>query len=153
MPDKAHDIHGGCHCGNIRLVYSSPIPPAEIPVRSCDCSFCSKQGAYYTTHPQGRLQVRITDPDRVRRYSFATLTAEAWFCGKCGTYLLMTSQIDGRLYAALNVNVLEDFRFDRLKVPSLSLSEDPVDKRLERRRKAWIANVEIISGPESTVVS
>lgn len=143
MPDKAHDLSGGCHCGNIRLTYSSPLPPAEIPVRRCDCSFCSKQGAFHTSHPQGRLQVQIKDPDRVRRYSFATLTSEAWFCGKCGVYLFMTSDIDSRRYAALNVNVLDDFSFNRLQVPTLSLSEDPVARRLDRRRKAWIGEVTI----------
>jgi len=151
MPDKAHNIGGSCHCGNVSLTYSSPIPPAEIPVRSCDCSFCSKQGAFYTSHPLGRLQVRIGDIDRVRRYSFATLTAEAWFCNKCGTYLFMTSRIDGRLYAALNVNILDEFGFNRLKVPALSLGEDPVAKRLERRRKAWIADVSITADHEPVV--
>jgi len=142
---KPHDITGGCHCGNLRLTYASPVPPAEVAVRSCDCSFCTKQGAYYTSHPQGRLEVRIGDDQRVKRYSFATLTAEAWFCTKCGVYAFMTSSIEGRLYAVLNVNCFDDFKFNRLTVPALSLGNDPVEARLSRRRKAWIA--EVLIGP------
>jgi len=141
--NKPHDITGGCHCGNIQFTYASPVPPAETTVRSCDCSFCSKQGAYYTSHPQGRLEVRLGDRQRVKQYSFATLTAEAWFCTKCGVYVFMTSTIEGQQYAALNVNCFADFKFNRLTVPALSLSNDPVESRLARRKKAWIGQVTI----------
>jgi hypothetical protein len=141
MTEKTHLIAGGCHCGNIELAYASPLPPAELRVRSCDCSFCTKQGAYYTSHPEGRLEVVITDRERFKSYRFATLTADAWFCTRCGTFVLMTSEIENRLFAVLNVNCLNDLHFNRLTVPSLSLSEDSAEQRLSRRQKAWIGSV------------
>lgn len=144
MTDQMHQIEGGCHCGNIKLHYHSPLPPAELPVRSCDCSFCTKQGAYYTSHPQGKLTVIFSDRSRIKNYRFATLTADAWFCTRCGTYVLMTSEIDHHLYAALNVNCLDNMHFNRLTVPALSLSEDSIEQRLTRRQKAWIGTVSLI---------
>jgi hypothetical protein len=143
MTDQMHQINGGCHCGNITLHYHSPLPPAELSIRACDCSFCTKQGAFYTSHPDGRLEITITDRDRVKKYRFATLTADAWFCTRCGTFVLMTTEIDARLYAALNANCLNDLHFNRLTVPTLSLSEDSAEQRLSRRRRAWIGTVSI----------
>jgi len=136
-----HQVRGGCHCGNIRLTYHSPVPPPEMPVRRCDCSFCQKQGACYTSHPDGRLEVEVLEPLQVRQYRFGTLTAAAWICTKCGGFPFFSSEIDGRVYAVLNVNTLEDFDYNRMTVPTLSLSEEPVEKRLDRRRRAWIGQV------------
>jgi hypothetical protein len=144
MTEPMHLIAGGCHCGNIGLSYHSPLPPAEISIRTCDCSFCTKQGAYYTSHPQGKLSIVVSDRERIKKYRFATLTSDAWFCTRCGTYVLMTAEIDNHLYATLNVNCLNELHFNRLTVPALSLSEDSIEQRLSRRQKAWIGTVSIV---------
>lgn len=140
---RLHEMPGGCHCGNIRFTYGSPVPPAEVPVRACDCSFCRRQGAYYTSNPGGRLRAVVREGGAVRKYRYATLTSEAWICAKCGCLTFFTCDLDGKLYAAINVNSFDDFQFNRLTVPTLSLSDEPVEKRLARRQRAWIGDVEI----------
>ena len=91
-----HEITGRCHCGNIEYTLFSQIPKIELPIRTCDCSFCTKQGACYTSHPKGRLQVQIKDQTQVKPYRFGTETADAMLCAICGVYpLISTGLIQG----------------------------------------------------------
>jgi len=138
-----HTLKGSCHCGNVRYDYDSPVPSADINIRRCDCTFCQKQGAFYTSHPDGRLRVTVKDQGMIRKYRFASLTSETWVCTKCGVFPFFTCDLEGRLYAVLNVNTLDDFQFNRMTVPTLSLGDDPVEKRLARRVRAWIGDVRI----------
>ncbi len=138
--EEMHEIKGSCHCGNLTYVYRSPIPPAELPVRACDCTFCTKQGACYTSHPEGKLAVRVRDKAKIGTYSFGTRSAVSHLCLQCGTFAFMTSAIEGRVYAVINANTLDAVRFDNKNVPILSLSDEPREKRLERRKKYWIGD-------------
>ena len=44
-------ITGSCHCGNISFVLDWQPEPTEIPARACSCSFCTKHGGVWTSHP------------------------------------------------------------------------------------------------------
>ena len=68
-------IHGSCHCGNIRFTFERPDSGGAIPVRACGCSFCQKHRGVWTSHPQGRVLLALDDPSRVQRYRFGTETA------------------------------------------------------------------------------
>lgn len=68
-------IAGQCHCGNIRVALEWPQDCAEIPARSCDCSFCVKHGGVWTSHPRARLSARFDDRSQVSAYAFGTKTA------------------------------------------------------------------------------
>src|SRR5437016_7454792 len=100
-------IKGKCHCGNIAFELEWDEDPAEIPARACGCSFCVKHGGVWTSHPQSTLSVRIGDSALVSRYVFGTGTATFHVCSRCGAVPVVTSEIDGRLHAVVNVNVLE----------------------------------------------
>ena len=52
-------VSGGCHCGAVTYRYFSPVAQPDIQIRSCDCTFCTKHGARYTSHPEGRLEVEL----------------------------------------------------------------------------------------------
>ena len=44
-------INGSCHCGNVSYVLEWPGEAPAIPVRGCGCTFCSRHGARWTSHP------------------------------------------------------------------------------------------------------
>ena len=134
-------IDGSCHCGNIRFTFFWPGPAAAIPVRTCSCSFCLKHGGVYTSHPKGRLEVRISEPSRVTRYRFGTQTAEFHICQGCGVVPLVTSTIEGTVYAVVNVNSFEGVDPSELDRSVTDFGGETPDSRLTRRQRNWIANV------------
>lgn len=139
-----HEISGRCHCGNIEFMFFSPLPKTELPIRTCDCSFCTKQGACYTSHPQGKLSVTIKDRSLLQTYRFGTESADAYICQQCGTYPFIASELDGKTYAVLNANSINGLHIDRAIIPpAQQLTNQTVEERKARWKKAWIGQVEI----------
>ncbi|PSO72364.1 MAG: hypothetical protein BRC41_15760 [Cyanobacteria bacterium QH_9_48_43] len=56
---KPTQLRGGRHCGNIEFYFSSDKVIAELPVRVCKCTFCTKHAARHTSEPAGQLKVVI----------------------------------------------------------------------------------------------
>ena len=135
-------IEGRCHCGNIAFTLDWQPDPAVIPARACTCTFCTRHGGVWTSYPAGRLTVRVADPSRVSRYAFGTETAAFQICMTCGVPPVVTSRIDGRLYAVVNVNCFENVDPALLKHSVGSLDGESVDDRLARRRRNWIGQVD-----------
>ncbi|WP_020675382.1 GFA family protein [Geopsychrobacter electrodiphilus] len=139
-----HEIAGGCHCGNITYKFFSPLPKSELPLRSCDCSFCTKQGACYTSHPKGRLLIQIKDQAQIKHYRFGTETAEAILCASCGCFPFITAELDGQTFAVLNANSIDDLQIDHAVIPpALHLVDFSVAERIRRWKNFWIGQVEI----------
>ena len=134
-------INGKCHCGNIAFSLSWDPDPKEIPARVCDCTFCQKHGGVWTSNPAGALEVRIQDASRLSRYTFGTGTAEFQICARCGIVPLVTSRIDGRLYAVVSVNAFENVAASMLKRAPASFGAEETGSRLARRKRNWIADV------------
>lgn len=137
-------ISGRCHCGNISFRLSWEPEPSEIPARACTCSFCIKHGGVWTSCPTGSLKVAVRDPSRVSNYVFGTGTAEFHICAKCGIVPVVTSRIEGRLYAVVNVNAFENVPPSLLKHASTSFEGENQENRLERRKRNWIGNVAFV---------
>lgn len=136
-------IPGHCQCGNISFVLECVEAPGEIPARACACSFCTAHGGVWSALPSAKLRVRIKHPERVRRHTFATGTAEFHVCQQCGDVPLVTSLIDGRLFAVVNANVLQGIPPSLFKHSQADFDRESVEARLERRRRGWIADVSI----------
>jgi hypothetical protein len=134
-------IHGACHCGNIRLQLAWSPEPTEIPARACSCSFCTKHGGVWTSCPTGQLQVTIAEPEKASRYAFGTRTADFHICAHCGVVPVVTSRIDGRLYAVVSVNALENVDRSLLRHAPASFDAEDESSRLARRKRTWIADV------------
>ena len=139
-------IHGKCHCGNISYSLTWEPDPAEIPTRACTCAFCVKHGGVWTSNPGGALEVVVEDPALVSKYAFGTRTAEFHTCMRCGIVPVVTSRIDGRLYAVVSVNAFEDVDPALLHRAPVSFDGEGTDTRLARRKRNWIANVEYVDG-------
>jgi hypothetical protein len=137
-------IHGRCHCGNIAFELHWAADVAKIPARACGCSFCTRHGGVWTSHPGSRLAVRVADDAIVSRHEFGTRTATFHVCARCGVPPLVTSSIDGRVYAVVNVNCFEDVGPGQLDRAPASFEGETVDARLARRKRGWIADVSFV---------
>jgi hypothetical protein len=137
-------IHGKCHCGNIAFSLTWEPDPAEIPARACGCSFCVKHGGVWTSNAKGALRVAVRDAGRVNRYAFGTRTAEFHICKGCGAVPVVTSEIDGRLYAVVSVNAFDNVDPSMLRRAPISFEGEEVDSRLERRKRGWIGDVRFV---------
>jgi len=70
---------GSCHCGRVRFEVDLDLDH----VRSCDCSICRKRGALI--HRVEADHFRLFSPlQDLTLYRWHTLTAEDYFCPKCG---------------------------------------------------------------------
>jgi hypothetical protein len=134
-------ITGSCHCGNLTYTLDWAPDPTEIPARACTCTFCSKHGGVWTSCPAGRLRVSVKDPAQVARYAFGTETADFLVCRQCGVVPLVSSHIDGRDYAVVNVNTFDNVDPALLRHASANLDGESVDDRLARRQRNWIGSV------------
>jgi hypothetical protein len=134
-------IRGSCHCGNISFELDWDPDPKEIPARACTCSFCTKHGGVWTSNPKGALKIGVRDASLVSRYSFGTGTALFHVCARCGGVPVVTSEIDGRLYAVVSVNAFNGIDPSMIRRGPMSFEEESTESRLERRKRSWIANV------------
>ena len=137
-------IRGNCHCGNISFALALDPGPVEIPARACDCTFCTKHGAVWTSSPHGALQVTIEDRSLVNEYAFATRTAVFYICRQCGVVPLATSELAGRHYAAVSVNALNDVPQSMLGRAPVSFEGEDTESRLARRARNWIPDVAFV---------
>ena len=136
-------INGKCHCGNISFELEWEGNPPEIPARACGCSFCLKHGGVWTSNPDSRLAVSIGNLALVSKYAFGTRTATFHICSRCGGVPLVTSEIANHLYAVVNVNTFENTDESWLRRSSATFEGEDLESRLARRRRNWIANVQI----------
>jgi hypothetical protein len=139
-------IHGSCHCGNISFALDWQPEPSEIPARACTCSFCVKHAGVWTSCPAGSLKLSVRQPVQQSRYSFGTETADFHVCCHCGGVPVVTSRIDGRLYAVVNVNAFKDVDPALLRRASASVEGENEETRLARRERNWIAEVAYVEG-------
>lgn len=118
----------------------------HIPVRACSCTFCTKHGGVYTSHPKGRLEVRIAEGDLVHQYAFGTETAEFYICRRCGVVPFVTSTIEGTLRAVVNVNTFENVDQAEFDSSVTDFGSENLEERLARRQRSWIPQVPITNG-------
>src|SRR6516164_4811181 len=87
------------------------------------------------------LTVSVEDRTRVSKYAFGTKTAEFHVCTGCGVVPVVTSRIDGRLYAVVSVNAFEHVEPALLRRAPATFEGENEQARLSRRKRSWIADV------------
>jgi hypothetical protein len=80
----------------------------------------------------------------VSKYAFGTRTAEFHICSRCGIVPVVTSRIDGHLYAVVSVNAFEGVPPSLLRRAAASFQVESEDVRLARRTRNWIADVRFV---------
>ncbi|MGE5337004.1 MAG: GFA family protein [Gemmatimonadota bacterium] len=138
-------IHGRCHCGNVSFELDWKPEPTEIVARACGCGFCIRHGGVWTSNPAATLKVTVREPSLVSRYSFATQTALFHVCSRCGVVPLVTCEIEGRVYAVVNVNAFDDVDPSLLSRKAMDFEGENIESRLGRRKRNWIADVEFVT--------
>ena len=133
-------IAGRCHCGNISYEFEAQ---NALAARACSCTFCVKHGGVWTSDSQGVLSARIGDRSALSVYRFGTATAEFHVCARCGAVPFVTTEIDGRVYAVVNVNTFESLDPATLPRAPVSFDGETTENRLARRRQRWIPDVRI----------
>ena len=72
-----------CHCGGV--VLELDLPEGISDVRKCTCSMCRRKGAVMGAVPLDGLRI-VQGGDLLTVYRFNTMTAEHYFCSRCGIY-------------------------------------------------------------------
>jgi hypothetical protein len=125
---------GSCHCGAIRIAFTSDKKPEEMRVGRCSCTFCRRHGARTMGDPKGSVEFR----GKPSRYRFGLGITDYLLCPKCGAYLGAVMEDEGRLIATLNVNSLE-IRDSFDPAPPLHVYDgENEEQRRSRRRKFWM---------------
>jgi hypothetical protein len=137
-------IRGSCHCANISFSLAWEPDPVNIPARACGCSFCLKHGGVWTSNPRGALRIEIKDPALVSNYSFGTGLATFRTCARCGIVPVVTSRIEGKLYAVVNVNTFENVDRSLIRRESTDFEAEDAGSRLARWKRNWISDVAYI---------
>lgn len=79
---------------------------------------------------------------RVSVYSFGTKTAQFHVCSDCGVVPVVTSTIEGTVYAVVSVNTFDNVERKLLRLGSVSFDGEGTGDRLARRQRNWIGHVE-----------
>ena len=134
-------IEGRCHCGNIGYRLNWPGDGAEIPVRACGCTFCTKHAGVWTSHREADLVVTVRDESAISKYGFGTGSADFYVCSRCGVVPFVISAIDNHLYAVVNINTFERIDPSTFVRTTTNFDGEDIESRLERRKCNWIRTV------------
>jgi hypothetical protein len=126
---SAVSMSGGCHCGQLRLRFSTTLDPASIVPRACDCSFCEKHGAAY-----------VSD----RRYRQGSKSADFLLCARCGVLVAVVFEQDARLYAAVSARCLDQATGLGSAVAASPQQLSPGEK-VARWSQLWVPDVALIT--------
>ena len=138
-----HRYVGQCHCGNIKYQFETERVLDARNSRECQCEFCLMHRNLYQSDPEGRLVIDVGDAQQLNEYRFGHKTANFLICRNCGVMPVVTSEIDGQLYAVINVNCLQPrlVLAEGETVVPMVYSDETSGPRLARRKKNWIADV------------
>jgi hypothetical protein len=127
---------GACHCGAIRARLSTSKPAAELQVRACQCSFCTRHGAMTVSDPAGRAVFEIERAALVE-YQFGTRTGTSLICGRCGMYAGVILQDGGKVWSAINVRGLAVPAFAGRTAEPVVYDGEIAEQRIARRKAKW----------------
>ena len=134
---------GACHCRSILYELAWPDAAGAIPARRCGCSYCTRFGGTWTSHPEAKLSITAGNEQAPGRYRFGTETADFLFCSQCGVTVAALCETDRGLMAVLNIKTLdanESLVFDCIDT---DFESESVEQRLARRAAGWIGNVSL----------
>jgi len=103
MPDHRKVYAGQCHCGAVRFELS--LSDGFNSIRRCTCSYCRMRGAVVVSAEINGIKI-LQGKDVLTKYRFNTMTAQHFFCSRCGIYTHHQRRSDQSLYG-VNVACLQ----------------------------------------------
>lgn len=128
---------GTCHCEALGFRFDSDTPPELWSLRACQCSFCIRHGAIYTSDPSGKLRFVHKDTTQVQRYLFGHRTADFLLCRTCGVFVAAVLSGSHGRFAAINARVLIDLHLPLSAAVHLDYSGEIAHSRMQRRLANW----------------
>lgn len=133
-----HELKGGCHCGNISVLFKTSVAPEDASPRACQCSFCRKHNTAAVSDNAGELTIDVKEGSKLSRYQFGFKTCDFLVCRECGVYVaaFVGEPDDSKGYATLMSVCLDE----RARYPAPSPSDygsEDAEGRRARRRKVW----------------
>ena len=127
---------GGCHCGNITVIFESAKKATDFSPRACDCSFCRKHSTRALSDPEGHISLNVRREAELNRYQFGTKATEFLICRSCGVYVSAYMPDGDAAFANVLASVLDDHeQFGPGELTDYA-KEDEAGKRA-RRRQNW----------------
>ena len=131
---------GSCHCGAVKISFTSDKAPEAMRVGRCACSFCRRHGARTSGDPAGSVEFRA-EPGSLSRYRFGLGITDYLLCAKCGTYVGAVMPDEGGQNGdgpgIVNVNSL-DIRDTFDPAPPLHVYDGEDETRRRARRRKWM---------------
>ena len=139
-------MHGSCHCGELRLSFTTAKSASDFQPRACDCSFCVKHGAAYISDPNGSLSIVQRHAGSIREYRQGSDTARFLSCKDCGVFLAVVFDHASGTYGAVNTRCLDDATGfgETLSASPQQLSRD---EKISRWLALWVPHVIIETSP------
>lgn len=141
-----HRFAGGCHCGNLRVVFEASAPLAALGLRADQCSFCLAHAARTTGDPRGTVRIAVRDETRLSRYRFGLGITDFLVCAACGVYVGALMEDGGHGWFTVNVNCLRPPPPFDLPVAPVDYDGEDVPARIARRKAKWTPVAEIALG-------
>jgi hypothetical protein len=143
LAQQSTTLRGGCHCGSIRVEFTTVRDLADTNPRACDCSFCQKHGAAYISDPSGVLRVVTAKPNALHSYRQGSEVARFQMCGQCGVLVAVTFEHKGSTYGAVNVGCLDEPGLLGACVPASPQLLSPQEK-VSRWLQVWVPDVQLV---------
>jgi hypothetical protein len=129
-------FEGRCHCGRLKLEFSTDRDPHSIVPREDGCGFCRRHRGMAIADPDGSLCIYLP-ADPPKPYRFGLNITDFHICDRCGVWIAASWRDDDKLRGVINLPALDDRRlFDSAPV---AVNSDADDRRARenRRRMAW----------------
>jgi hypothetical protein len=127
---------GTCHCGAIRGTLYATRSAAELQLRACQCSFCTRHGAMTVSDPAARAAFEI-ERAALARYQFGTRTGTSLICSRCGMYAGVMIEEGGKVWSVLNVRGLAIPEFGGRAAEPVVYEGETAEARIARRKAKW----------------
>ena len=130
-------LEGSCHCGLLRLSFTTAKAPTELPLRACQCTFCRRHGGLTTSDPDGEVVLTVAEIPPGGWYRFGIGMTDFWVCPRCGVYVGAYVESGGQGRAVVNIRALEA-RAEFTQAPSaMDYGQETREGRLDRRLRVW----------------
>jgi hypothetical protein len=140
-------LSGRCHCGNLKAELTTRLSPAQLALRSCQCSFCSGHRARTAADPEGQLRFLVRDETALSAYQFNLRTAQMLVCRACGAYIgafMSDSSDPARGFGVANVNWFARAAEFTQEPARVNYDAETVEARQARRRKLWTPAILVV---------
>lgn len=134
-------FHSSCHCGNLKAELETQLRPDELTLRSCQCSFCTRHRSRTVTDKNGRVRIRVSDPELLSRYQWNLRTAEFLVCKRCGNYLGCAMRTEIGWVASLNANLFAESAQLTQTPLEVNYDGETPDARRRRRADSWTPTI------------